>query len=84
MPDTMQFRIFFMMLSVLLYGCETWSLRTQTDGVRYEVFTAVRMVMFVSIFRAAGADSMFLRVDGIYRRVYTAPKPRRTSSLSSD
>jgi hypothetical protein len=28
--------------------------------------------------RPEGGDSMFLRNVGIYRRVYTAPKPRRT------
>jgi hypothetical protein len=55
--------------------------------VGLEVFTAVRgMVMFfwilaVSIFIPEDGDSMFLQNDGIYRRVYTAPKPIRTSSV---
>jgi hypothetical protein len=34
----------------------------------------------VWILRAEGGDSMFLPNAGIYRRVYTAPKPRRTST----
>jgi hypothetical protein len=32
----------------------------------------------ISIFDPEGGDSMFLRNVGSYRRVYTAPKPRRT------
>jgi hypothetical protein len=36
----------------------------------------------VSIFRAEDGDSMFLLNVVIYLRVYTAPKPRRTSSSS--
>jgi hypothetical protein len=63
--------------------------------VRFEVFTAVRMVMFFwvlapcklvdrcqrfgEIYSPEDGDSMFLRNVGIYRRVYTAPKPRRIS-----
>jgi hypothetical protein len=34
----------------------------------------------VSIFRAEDRDSMFLRNVDIYRRVCTAPKPRRRTS----
>jgi hypothetical protein len=34
----------------------------------------------VSIFRAEDGDVMFLQNVGIYRRVYTAPKPRISSS----
>jgi hypothetical protein len=57
--------------------------------MRFEVFTAVRMMMFffwalascrlVSIFRPED-KSMFLRKVCVYRRVYTAPKPRRRKS----
>jgi hypothetical protein len=36
----------------------------------------------VCIFRAEDGDSKFLRNAGIYQRVYTAPKLRRTWSLS--
>jgi hypothetical protein len=61
--------------------------------MRFEVFTAGRMMMMmmllwvsekhtVSIFRAEDGDSMFLRNVGIYRRVYTAPKPRGTTSVT--
>jgi hypothetical protein len=37
----------------------------------------------VSIFSPEDGDSIFLRNVGIYRRVYTAPKPRRIASSSS-
>jgi hypothetical protein len=56
--------------------------------VRFEVFMAVRMMMMMMfwvlapcrlvVFRLEDGDSMFLRNVGIYRRVYTAPKPRGT------
>jgi hypothetical protein len=45
--------------------------------VIFEVFEAVRMMMMY--FRAEDGDSMCLRNVGIYRRVYTAPRPRSTS-----
>jgi hypothetical protein len=47
--------------------------------VIFEIFTAVRMVMFF-IFRAEDEDSMVLRNASIYQQVDTAPKPRRSSS----
>jgi hypothetical protein len=46
--------------------------------VRFEVFTAVRMIML--FFRAEDGDSMFLRNFGIYLRVYTALSPRRITT----
>jgi hypothetical protein len=45
--------------------------------VRFEVFTAVRMMMLFFWVLVEDGDSMFLRNVGIYRRVYTASKPRR-------
>jgi hypothetical protein len=54
---------------------------------RFEVFTAVRMMMMFwvlaphrLVFSPKDGDSMFLRNVGIYRQVYMAPKPRRTLS----
>jgi hypothetical protein len=43
--------------------------------VRYEVLTAVKMSMF---FWVEYGDSMFLRNVGIYLRVHTVSKSRRT------
>jgi hypothetical protein len=58
--------------------------------MRCEVLTVMRvMVMFLwvlapCIFNREDGDNMSLRNVGIYRRVYTAPKPRRTSSSEWD
>jgi hypothetical protein len=66
---------------------------------RFEIFTAVRMMMFFWVltpcrlvgksqrlhlqdFSTEEGGSMFLRNVGIYRRVYTASKPRRPTSSS--
>jgi hypothetical protein len=51
--------------------------------VRFEVFKAARIMKFFWVLAPCSpedGDSMFLRTVGIYRRVYTAPKPRRTTS----
>jgi hypothetical protein len=74
---------------------------SQINRERFEVFTAVRIMMFffwvwlrvdfsvdtnvsekhiVSIFGPEDGGSMFLRNVNTYLRVYTAPKPRRTTS----
>jgi hypothetical protein len=44
------------------------------------------MMMFFWVLgpcKAEDGDGMFLQNVGIYRRVYTVPKPRRTTSSSS-
>jgi hypothetical protein len=43
----------------------------------------IRAIALNSVFRPEDVDSMFLRKVGIYRRVYRAPKPRRTSSIEA-
>jgi hypothetical protein len=50
------------------------------DERRFEVFTAVRMMMLS--FSPEDGDSMFLLNAGIHQRDYTAPKFSRTTASS--
>jgi hypothetical protein len=63
--------------------------------MRFEVFAAVRMMMFWVLAPCTligkchfgpedGDSSMVLQNTGIYQQVYTAPKPRRPSSSISE
>jgi hypothetical protein len=56
------------------------AVRTSNPTKIFWVFASY--IRTVSNFSPEDGDSMFLRNAGIYRRVYTAPNPRRTSSSS--
>jgi hypothetical protein len=57
-----------------------WCYSGLWSRVHASVDTNVLEKHTVSMFRAEDGDSMFLRNVGFYRQVYTAPKPRITSS----
>jgi hypothetical protein len=67
------------------------SSRRSDSGKNIELFlrnSVLTLEIFVKMFDAhhlspEDGDGIFLRNVGIYRRVYTAPRPRRTASSSS-
>jgi hypothetical protein len=48
------------------------------DHMRFEVYTAVKMMIVLLLKFSPEAGNVFLRNAAIYRRIYTVPKTRRT------